>query len=74
VHPSSVRVVAQSVACILNHVLPRRFGPRDLHANVTRILEHLQGGPLTDLGLIEEPWRVENGWGVPPDRCRAPTG
>ncbi|MSQ55392.1 MAG: mandelate racemase/muconate lactonizing enzyme family protein [Betaproteobacteria bacterium] len=32
------------------------------------ILEDLQGGSLTDLGLLEEPWRVENGWGVPPAR------
>jgi len=32
------------------------------------ILEDLEGGSLTDLGLLDEPWRVENGWGVPPAR------
>lgn len=32
------------------------------------ILEDLQGGSLTDLGLLAEPWRVVDGFGVPPDR------
>ena len=32
------------------------------------ILEDLKGGSLTDLGMLAEPWRVENGWGVPPSR------
>jgi L-alanine-DL-glutamate epimerase-like enolase superfamily enzyme len=32
------------------------------------ILEDLEGGSLTDLGLLEEPWRVTGGWGVPPHR------
>lgn len=32
------------------------------------ILEDLQGGSLTDLGLLAEPWRVKDGWGVPPAR------
>jgi len=32
------------------------------------ILEDLEGGSLTDLGLLEEPWRVTGGWGVPPQR------
>ncbi len=30
------------------------------------ILEDLQGGSLTDLGLLAEPWRVVDGYGVPP--------
>ena len=33
------------------------------------ILEDLEGGSLTDLGLLAEPWRVTNGWGVPPQRA-----
>lgn len=32
------------------------------------ILEDLQGGSLTDLGLLAEPWRVSNGVGVPPQK------
>jgi len=32
------------------------------------ILEDLQGGSLTDLGLLAEPWKVKDGWGVPPAR------
>lgn len=32
------------------------------------ILEDLQGGSLTELGLLAEPWRVQNGVGVPPQR------
>ncbi len=32
------------------------------------ILEDLQGGSLTDLGLLAEPWRAMNGIGVPPQR------
>ena len=32
------------------------------------ILEDLQGGSLTDLGLLAEPWKVQDGWGVPPAR------
>lgn len=32
------------------------------------ILEDLQGGSLTELGLLAEPIRVVDGWGVPPAR------
>ena len=34
------------------------------------ILEDLQGGSLTELGLLAEPWRVSNGVGVPPPEVR----
>lgn len=32
------------------------------------ILEDLQGGSLTELGLLAEPIQVVDGWGVPPSR------
>ena len=32
------------------------------------ILEDLQGGSLTDLGLLAEPWAVKDGYGTPPER------
>lgn len=32
------------------------------------ILEDLQGGSLTDLGMLAEPWRVVDGYGMPPAR------
>jgi L-alanine-DL-glutamate epimerase-like enolase superfamily enzyme len=32
------------------------------------ILEDLQGGSLTELGLLAQPWRVESGWATPPAR------
>jgi L-alanine-DL-glutamate epimerase-like enolase superfamily enzyme len=32
------------------------------------VLEDLEGGSLTDLGVLAEPIRVEGGWGTPPAR------